>query len=98
MPIYVTVAKAPAESVKSMGDVGKLFEENKKTLARMGIRYIAAYALLGRYDMMFIFEAPDERSAITTALSTFRGAAVPTETWTAVPMDEFARLTARLSD
>ena len=80
-----------------MGDIGKLYEENKATLARMGIRYIGAYALLGRYDMMFIFEAPDERAAMTTALSTLRGAAVPTETWTAVPMEEFARLTARLN-
>ena len=98
MPIYVTVAKAPAESVRSMGDVSKLYEKNKEALAKRGIRYIAAYALLGRYDMMFIFEAPDERAAMTTALSTLRGAAVPTETWTAVPMEEFARLTAILGD
>ncbi len=27
MPIYVTVDKAPAESVKSMGDISKLYED-----------------------------------------------------------------------
>ena len=98
MPIYVTVVKAPAESLKTMGDIGRWYEENKAELQKKGIRHIAAYALLGRYDIMFIYEARDEVSAMTTALSSLRGTAIPTETWTAVPMDEFARITRRLSD
>ena len=98
MPIYVTVLKSTAEAVKGVGDVYKWYGESKKVLEKMGVRLIGAYALLGHYDMMFIYEARDERLAMSTALSSLRGTAVPTETWTAVPMDEFARLTARLSD
>ena len=100
MPTYVTVVKAPAESLKTMGDIGKWYEDNKAELQRKGIRHIAAYALLGRYDMMFVYEADDEISALTTALSSLRETAtsVPTETWTAVPMDEFARITRKFSD
>ena len=98
MPIYVTVIKAPAESLKGVGDIGKWYEENKADLEQKGIRHIAAYALLGRYDIMFIYEARDDVSAMTTALSSLRGTAVPTETWPAVPMEEFARITRRLSD
>ena len=98
MPVFVTVVKAPAESVKSMGDIGKWYEENKNALRSKGIRFISAYALLGRYDIMFIYEAPDERMAMTTALSSLRGAAVPSETWTAVPMEEFVQITKRLQD
>ena len=98
MPIYITVVKAPAESIKGIGDIGKWYEENKAELQRKGIRHIAAYALLGRYDIMFIYEAPDERMAMTTALSSLRGAAVPSETWTAVPMEEFVQITRRLQD
>jgi len=59
MPTYVTVVKAPAESLKTMGDIGKWYEENKAALQQKGVRHIAAYALLGRYDMMFIYEARD---------------------------------------
>ena len=100
MPMYVTVVKAPSESLKSMGDIGKWYEENKAALQQKGVRHIAAYALLGRYDMMFIYEADDEISALTTALSSLRETAtsVPTETWTAVPMDEFARITRKLGE
>ena len=100
MPTYETVVKAPAESLKTMGDIGKWYEDNKAELQRKGIRHIAAYAHLGRYDMMFVYEADDEISALTTALSSLRGTAapVPTETWTAVPMDEFARITRKFSD
>jgi len=97
MSTYVTLLKFTSEGLKSIGDFGKSWEEGRKKAEQMGIKSIGAYSILGPYDMMFIYEAPDERAAMTTALSTLRGAAVPTETWTAVPMEEFARLAARLN-
>ena len=97
MSTYVTLLKFTSEGLKSIWDFGKSWEEGRKRAEQMGIQSVGAYSILGPYDMMFIYEAPDERSAMTTALSTLRGAAVPTETWTAVPMEEFARLTAILN-
>ena len=96
MPTYVTVVKAPAESLKTMGDIGKWYEDNKAELQRKGIRHIAAYALLGRYDMMFIYEAPDEEVAAGMAVSMATKWGGGTETWTVIPMEEFVKLAERL--
>ena len=94
MPIYVTVLKSVAEAMRSMDDFGKWYEEYKKILEQMGIKHIGAYALLGRYDMMFIYEASDEKAAMRLALSSSTGSVVPSETWTAIPMEQFAKIAA----
>jgi uncharacterized protein with GYD domain len=47
--------------------------------------------------MMFIYEAPDEKVAaiVPLSFSSQKGGA-QTETWTAIPMDEFVKLAAML--
>ena len=97
MATYITLVKFTSEGLKSIGDFGKEWEEGAKKTAQMGIKTIGAYGLLGPYDMMFIYEAPDEKAAASVPLyfsSRKRGA--QTETWTAIPMEEFAKLTERL--
>jgi uncharacterized protein with GYD domain len=67
-----------------------------KMAEQIGIKPIAQYGLLGPYDLMFIYEARDEKAAASNSLfqSAKRGGEM--ETWTAIPMQEFAKLTARL--
>ena len=97
MPLYVTVLSSTAQTIRNMSDVGTWYEESKRTLEKMGVRLIGAYALLGRYDMLFIYEAPDEKVAMGLALTSSTGSPVPSETWTAVPMEEFAELAKKLA-
>ncbi len=86
MPTYVTLVKFIPEGPKSIDDIGKAFEEGTKMAKEMGIKPIGAYATLGPYDMMLIYEAPDEKVAADMSMS-LRG---QTETWTLIPMEEFA--------
>lgn len=96
MPTYVTLVRLTSEGQKSAADLGKTWQEGVKKAEQMGIKTIGAYGLLGRYDMMFIYEAPDEKVAAAMPLSfTSRGTS-QTETWTAIPMEELGKLTARL--
>jgi len=96
MPTYVTLLKFTSEGLKSMADFGKAWEEGRKRAEQMGIRSVGAYGLLGRYDMMFIYEAPDEKAAASLPLSFAPRGDAQTETWTAIPMEEFVKLTARV--
>jgi len=96
MATYVTLVKFTSEGLKNVGDLGQTFGEGMKTVAQMGIKTIAAYGLLGPYDMMFIFEAPDEKAAAAVPLSFAPRGVGQTETWTAIPMEEFVKLTGRL--
>jgi len=46
--------------------------------------------------MMFIYEAPNEKAAASLPMSFAPIGDAQTETWTAIPMEEFVKLAARL--
>ena len=96
MPTYVTLLTMTGEGLKGLGDFGKSWEEGRKRGEQMGIKPIGAYGLLGPYDMMFIYEAPNEKVAASMPLSSAPQGSAHTETWTAIPMGEFVELAARL--
>ena len=94
MPTYVLMTKlSPAVLCDPRGRkaVGK---EWKKLVDRAcpGVRWLAHYALLGRYDFMDIYEAPDEATAHKVSLLSLTSGAVSAESWPALPYDEFLRI------
>jgi uncharacterized protein with GYD domain len=94
MATYITLVKFSAETLKNMGNFGSVYEEGVKMGQKMGIRSIGAYATMGPYDAMFIYEAPDEKTAVGMVMSLATKQGGTTETWTAIPMEEFAKLAA----
>ena len=96
MPIFITLVKQTPESMKVKADLSESYEEGKKIAEQMGIKIIAAYGLLGRFDMMFISEAPDEKTVMNSNVAQALKWGGQLETWTAVPIEEVAELTARL--
>jgi uncharacterized protein with GYD domain len=57
---------------------------------RAGIRYHGIYWLLGPYDALLIFEAPDERAAM--AASIHRRDFFEAQTFVAIPAEEARKL------
>jgi uncharacterized protein with GYD domain len=96
MATFITLVKFSGESMKNIGDFGNVYQEGMKRGEQMGIKSIGAYATLGPYDAMFIFEAPDEKAAAAMVVSMAAKQGGETETWTAIPMEEFGQLAARL--
>jgi uncharacterized protein with GYD domain len=96
MATFISLVKFSGETVKNMSDFGSVYEEGVKMGQQMGIKSIGAYATLGPYDAMFIYEAPDEKTAAAMVLSIATKQGGTTETWTAIPMEEFNKLAARL--
>jgi len=99
MALYVTLVKFTPEGMKSIGDFANDWEAAAEKGEEMGIKTVGAYGLLGPFDMMFVYEAPDEKVAASVPLffSSLKGGA-QTETWTAIPMRDFAQLTGRVKD
>jgi len=96
MPTYVTLVKLGAEGAKSMGELRKGYEESTKMAEQMGIKSIGAYGVLGPYDMMYIYEAPDEKVTAGTCMAIVSKWGGETETWTVIPMEEFIKLAERV--
>ena len=55
-----------------------------------GVKFLNIYYTLGRYDVVVIYEAPDEKTAMKMAMSI--GDLESTETLVAVPREEAMKL------
>ncbi len=81
--IFVSLNKFKIRPTKeSVGNASQVVEEFKKK----GIKVLNWYWTLGRYDVVFIFEAASEKDALKTAMDISEW--VTTETLVAIPRQE----------
>jgi uncharacterized protein with GYD domain len=64
-------------------------EEGEKDIKEAGGKILAAYALMGRYDFIYITEFPDQKSALQVLFRTAMKGRVAPETLVAIPLEEF---------
>jgi uncharacterized protein with GYD domain len=50
------------------------------------------YALLGKYDFLDIYEAPDEETAAKVSMISLANGATTAESWSAIPYNRFLKL------
>jgi uncharacterized protein with GYD domain len=94
MATYVLLTKMGPEilrDVKRRAAIGRMW---KKTITEKcpNVRFICHYALLGPYDFLDIYEAPDETVAAKVSMITLSQGAVKAENWTALEYGQFLHL------
>ncbi len=80
-----------ASRMRDGESIGRAWVEKAKDLVPEA-KFIAHYALLGGYDFMDIYEAPDEKIAAKVAMIGSASGAFQVETWTAIPDHHLAQL------
>jgi uncharacterized protein with GYD domain len=94
MATYILATKLSPEltkDVKRRAEIGrKWLEKVKKKCPE--VKFLAHYALLGPYDFLDIYEAPDEQSAARVSMISLSGGAVAAESWAAIPYKNFLEL------
>jgi uncharacterized protein with GYD domain len=91
MPTYVLMTKLdPAEARDPKGR-RQLGEEWKRAVdARCpGIRWLAHYALLGPYDFLDLYEAPDQETAFKVSIVSRELGAATAESWPALAWERY---------
>lgn len=94
MPTYILMTKLSPKAMA--GDEGRA--ETGREWKRMveqacpDIRWIGHYALLGPYDFMDIYEAPDVATAFKVSLLSRERGAVSAESWPATEYSSFLPL------
>lgn len=99
MTTYVLLSKVSAESVKrvkNLAEMDKAFERKLREQCPE-VKRIASYALLGAYDFLHIFEAPDAITAAKVALLSNEFGSGSTQTLTAIPFAEFTKMVEELA-
>ena len=97
MAMYMTMVKFTHQEARGISNFCKEWQDSAKRIEGLGIKLLGTYGILGPYDMAFIYEAPNEEKAAGVPLSiSYLDPGIQTETWTVIPMDEFAAISERL--
>ncbi len=86
-----------AAGMKNGDKMGRNWIEQVKRICPEA-RFLAHYALLGGYDFMDIYEAPDEETAAKVAMIGNAGGAFRVESWTAIPDHRLMQLAQEVKD
>ncbi len=60
------------------------------------VKFIAHYGLLGNYDFMDIYEAPDEETAAKVSMISMANGAFKAESWLAIPYMRLVELSQEI--
>ncbi|MBD3179177.1 MAG: GYD domain-containing protein [Candidatus Latescibacteria bacterium] len=61
------------------------------------VKFLSHYALLGKYDFMDIYEAPDEETAAKVSMISLSNGAFQSESLMAIPYKRFLELAEEIS-
>lgn len=98
MKTFILLTKLSPETSKQMKDrerLGRNWLEQVKAKCP-DVKFISHYALLGRYDFLDIYEAPDEKTAAKVSMISLSNGAFQSESLFAIPYKRFLELTEEI--
>ncbi len=98
MKTFILLTKLSPETSKQVKDRAKLgrawLEQVKEKCPE--VKFISHYALLGAYDFIDIYEAPDEESAAKVSMISLSNGAYQAQSLTAIPYKRFLELAEKI--
>jgi uncharacterized protein with GYD domain len=98
MTTFVLMTKLSTEVTRELHHRAEIGKKWKKAVDEKcpEVKWVAHFALLGPYDFMDIFEAPDAETAAKVSLISQSMGAVKAESWTAIPYAQFLDIAKNL--
>jgi uncharacterized protein with GYD domain len=88
VPIYIALMRWTSQGIGGLPAWRERMEEGERAIAERGGSLIGAYVTLGRFDVVEIFEAPDDETAYQCVVAAAHHGNVTTETLRAFTRDE----------
>jgi uncharacterized protein with GYD domain len=96
MPHYVSLMRWTSQGIAGLPAWRERVEEGQRYIEEAGGTLVGVYVTLGRYDVVEIFEAPDDETAMLILMKLQRFGAEHTETLRALTRDEAEEIIRRL--
>ena len=96
MATYFMLFNYTQQGVQNVKESPARIEAAKKLLRDMGAEVKASYLMMGRYDTIFIVEAPNDETAAKGALAISSKGNVRSETLRAFTEDEYKKMIGAL--
>lgn len=100
MSTFILLSKLSPEAVKDPNNIEELGRKVTERIRSQcpGVKWVGSYSVLGPYDYLDIFEAPDERSASKVAVIVRSFGHATTETWLATPWEKFIGISKEVTE
>jgi uncharacterized protein with GYD domain len=94
MATYILLTKLTPEVMKDLRHRERMGKKWMKEVSAKcpDVQWVSHYVLLGPYDFLDIFEAPNEEVAAKVAMISLSSGALKSETWTALHYSRFLEL------
>jgi uncharacterized protein with GYD domain len=92
VPVYITLMKFTSQGMTGIPAWRDRVEEGEQAIKARGGRLVDAYVTLGRYDVVEIFEAPDDETAYQILIELGKHGQVTTETLRGFTREEAERI------
>jgi uncharacterized protein with GYD domain len=96
MAHYVTLMRWTTQGIAGLPAWRERVEEGERIIEEAGGKLVGVYVTMGQYDVVEIFEAPDDGIAIEILMKLQRFGAEHTETLRAFTRDEAEQIIRRL--
>jgi uncharacterized protein with GYD domain len=92
MPTYVMLANWTDQGMRAIHDSPKRIDTAKKTLEEMGGQFRSVYMTMGVYDLLMIYDAPDDAVAARFTLMLGKLGNVRTTSLKAFPEEAYRQI------
>jgi uncharacterized protein with GYD domain len=96
VPHYITLMRWTSQGIAGLPAWRERVEDGQRIIEDAGGTLVGVYVTLGRYDVVEIFEAPDDELAVEILLKLQRFGAEHTETLRAFTREEAEEIIRRL--
>jgi uncharacterized protein with GYD domain len=96
MPHYITLMRWTTQGYVGLPKWRERVEEGERVIREAGGHLVGVYVTLGRYDVVEIFEAPDDEVAIEILMKLQRFGAEHTETLRAFTREQAEQIVRKL--
>lgn len=98
MKTFILMTKLSPEvgrQVKERARLGRAWLDQVKEKCPH-VKFVGHYALLGGFDFLDIYEAPDEETAAKVSMISLANGAFEAQSWTAIPYKRFIELSEEI--
>ncbi|MBD3169326.1 MAG: GYD domain-containing protein [candidate division Zixibacteria bacterium] len=93
--LMTKLAPEVAKMMKEREEIGNAWLQQIKEKCPE-VKFLAHYGLLGQYDFMDIYEAPDEKVAAKVSMISLQNGAFTAESWVALPYKQIVKLSEEI--
>jgi uncharacterized protein with GYD domain len=96
MPTYISLYRWTEQGIGKIKDSPKRVDALRKQMSNLGAELKTIYLVMGKYDLLAVWDAPDDETAARAALALGSQGNVRSETMRAFNEDEYRKIIGSL--